>query len=52
MTQLFVDGAAWQALPALAFAVLLAGVFVLIIRQNRKDLVELEEILANESGEW
>ncbi len=51
MNQQWLDGAGWQALPAVVFAVVLAVVFFLIIRQNRKDLLELEGILASETGE-
>lgn len=47
----FLEGAGWQALPAVVFALLLGVVFFLIIRQNRKDLLELEGILASENSE-
>ncbi len=39
----------WQELPVLIFALLLALVFVLVIRQNQKDFLEIEAWLAEEN---
>ncbi|MBN8447922.1 MAG: hypothetical protein J0M13_02745 [Candidatus Accumulibacter sp.] len=38
----------WQELPILIFALLLALVFFLVIRQNQKDFLEIEDWLAAE----
>ncbi|MBL8396331.1 MAG: hypothetical protein JNK99_16560 [Candidatus Accumulibacter sp.] len=38
----------WQELPIIFFALLLALVFFLVIRQNQKDFLEIETWLAEE----
>jgi len=43
-----IAGSGWQLLAIAAFALALAFVFFLIIRQNRKDFEEIEAWLAEE----
>ena len=42
----------WQELPILIFALLLAVVFFLVVRQNQKDFLENEAWLAEEQREF
>ncbi|MBK7677566.1 hypothetical protein [Accumulibacter sp.] len=48
MTTQLLASLSWQELPILIFALLLALVFFLVIRQNQKDLLEIEAWLAEE----
>jgi preprotein translocase subunit YajC len=41
----------WQEVPILIFAVLLGLVFFLVLRQNRKDYLDLKGTLASEDEE-
>lgn len=44
------DSLGWHLLPHLAFLVSLIAVFCLIIRQNHRDLLDLEGELAREAA--
>ena len=41
----------WQEVAIILFFALLAGVFVLVIRQNALDLLEIKALLAEEDDE-
>ena len=43
-----IAGLGWQELPILVFVLVLVFVFFVVIRQNRKDLEEIEAWLAKE----
>jgi preprotein translocase subunit YajC len=43
-----IAGSGWQLFAIVAFALALAFVFFLVIRQNRKDFEEIEAWLAEE----
>ena len=45
-------GLGWHELPILIFAALLGLVFFLVIRQNRKDYLDLVGILATEKTQF
>jgi preprotein translocase subunit YajC len=42
----------WNEFPILIFALLLALVFFLVIRQNQKDFLEIEAWVAQEETEF